>query len=253
MSTAAIALTRAHIQLAQGELNATLHWALEHKLTFEGQPNYFMYSDLLFLCRVMLESLQTRRNQYNPDNVLRILDWLEPCALKNGLVQRSIAIHALRAMTVHWQGKSQESMDLLAKALALAESEGYLRSLIDQGPLLYPLLGQLHMILGSQSTDTHWEKQAYLLPYLSRLLEACPFSKKSEEPAPGYGVLPEALSERELQLLRLVAEGRSNQEIAEQLVIAISTVKSHLNTIFSKMGVKNRTEAVARGRAQHLV
>jgi len=91
--------------------------------------------------------------------------------------------------------------------------------------------------------------------YARRLLEAFPDarSRAKDEGADLAPVVPgsslvEALSERELEVLRLIADGLSNQEIADQLVIAVSTVKTHVNRVFGKLGVESRTQAIARAR-----
>jgi LuxR family maltose regulon positive regulatory protein len=90
-----------------------------------------------------------------------------------------------------------------------------------------------------------------LLPYIDRLMAAFPqppFAETSKD-----GSLLEPLSERELDILRLIASGRSNQEIADILVIAISTVKSHINNLYSKLGTNRRTQAIAIARQQGLL
>jgi LuxR family maltose regulon positive regulatory protein len=89
------------------------------------------------------------------------------------------------------------------------------------------------------------------LAYLDRLLAA--FPSQTDPGTAGHGMLPESLSERELDILRLIATGRSNQEIAEILVIAISTVKSHINNLYGKLGTNRRTEAIAIAREQGLL
>ena len=87
--------------------------------------------------------------------------------------------------------------------------------------------------------------------YVSRLLTA--YGESAPATSPVAQALVEPLTERELEVLRLIAAGLSNQEIAHELVIALSTVKSHVNHVYGKLGVKSRTQAVARARELDLV
>jgi LuxR family maltose regulon positive regulatory protein len=82
--------------------------------------------------------------------------------------------------------------------------------------------------------------------YVSRLLAA--FGESPQTTSPAVQALVEPLTEREMEVLRLAADGLSNREIAQELVVAVSTVKSHINHLYGKLAVKNRTQAVARAR-----
>jgi LuxR family maltose regulon positive regulatory protein len=113
--------------------------------------------------------------------------------------------------------------------LSLAEPEGYIRSFVDEGE---PMAHLLRRALARGITPG----------YASRLLAAF-----GESP-PAAQALVEPLTARELEVLRLVAGGLSNREIAQQLVVAVSTVKSHINHLYGKLEVKNRTQAVARAQ-----
>jgi LuxR family maltose regulon positive regulatory protein len=123
----------------------------------------------------------------------------------------------------------------------LGEPEGYIRSFVDEGVPIEALLYQLRKR----------DRKSGPTPYLDTLLAA--FQQESEahvqvgEQTKAYQ-LPEPLSERELQVLQLLARGASNQEIAQGLVITIDTVKRHVSHIFSKLGVKNRVQAVRQAR-----
>jgi len=105
---------------------------------------------------------------------------------------------------------------------------------------------------------------SWLPAYVETLLAALPRTEgrglREESPAPGHSVhspqsslLIEPLSERELEVLRLIAQGHSNQQIAEALIVSVGTIKKHLNNIFGKLGVQSRTQAVARARALSLL
>jgi DNA-binding NarL/FixJ family response regulator len=125
----------------------------------------------------------------------------------------------------------------LAEALTLASPQGYVRVFADEGPPMRALLGQL--------VAAHRTEQAVArdvpLGYLGRLVRA--FERDAAPVVPG---LVEPLSLREVEVLRLLAAGRPNQQIAEELVVAPNTVKKHVTHILEKLGATNRTEATAR-------
>ena len=126
-------------------------------------------------------------------------------------------------------------MTALERALRLAEPEGYVRLFTDLGPGLARLLQEARA-------------RSVMPSYVAQLLRAFGGGTVSVE-----NVLPEPLSQRELEVLALVAAGLTNREIAERLSISPETVKKHTTAIYGKLGVKNRTEAAARARALDLL
>jgi LuxR family transcriptional regulator, maltose regulon positive regulatory protein len=142
---------------------------------------------------------------------------------------------------------SEEARTLadLGRALALAEPEGYVRTFVDLGA---PMATLLRRAASGGSSE-----------YAGRLLVA--FQQPSEHGASraasgsprAVELLPEPLSERELEVLRLVAAGKPNREISGQLFVSVDTVKKHLTHVFRKLGVSSRTQAVARARELGLV
>lgn len=144
-----------------------------------------------------------------------------------------------------WQGRGQhaQAVDVALRALALAAPEGFVRAFVDGGEPVRQLLALVLAALGRQPGHP----QAALAPYVRTLLAAFPAAPAA--PA----ALVEPLSARELDVLRLVAIGRSNQQVAQALVIGVGTIKTHLLNIYGKLGVHNRTEAVARARDLGLV
>ena len=140
-------------------------------------------------------------------------------------------------------------MAALAGALALAYPQGYVRVFADAGAPMATLLGRL---VAAQRTE---ENAASALPlaYLGRLARAVARDRAAAGPRGQAGTvmaagLAEPLSQRELEVLRLLASGKPNQQIAEELVVALNTVKKHVGHILSKLGAINRTEATARAR-----
>ncbi|MCL4562704.1 MAG: LuxR C-terminal-related transcriptional regulator [Chloroflexi bacterium] len=169
-------------------------------------------------------------------------------SLANGLTNRMIELSLLEALAGQAGGDDQRTWKALERALVAAQPEGYLR-IFDQGLALTQLLVQAAN--GGLCRD-----------YIGRILAAIgsPQAIASENlgtaprlsQASGLGIA-ESLSERELEVLRLMAQGDTNQAIAEQLVITVGTVKSHINHILGKLDSHNRTEAVARARRLGLV
>jgi LuxR family maltose regulon positive regulatory protein len=126
----------------------------------------------------------------------------------------------------------------LERALSLAEPEGYVRTFVDEGE---PMAQLLRRALS----------QGIAPEYAARLLDA--FGEPAAPLPPAAQPLIEPLTDRELEVLRLIAAGLSNREIAHQLVVAVSTVKTHINHIYGKLDAKSRTHAVAQARALDLL
>ena len=144
----------------------------------------------------------------------------------------------LQAAAQQVQGDREEAVRLLADALALAEPAGFVRLFVDEGPPLAQVVAEAAV--------------AGIMPdYAARLLAAFGAEERLTEDTPHRRAaqpLIEPLSERELEVLQLIAQGLSNQEIGERLFLALDTVKGHNRRIFDKLAVQRRTEAVARAR-----
>ncbi len=158
-----------------------------------------------------------------------------------GLSNRLIELSLLEAQAWRAAGEEQRAWPTLERALAAAEPAGYVR-IFDQGPALAHLLAEA-------------ARRGLFKEYLGRILGAIglPEAPRPDRAAPGGTSYVESLSERELEVLRLIAQGATNQEIASKLVITVGTVKSHINHVLDKLGAHNRTEAVARARAMGLL
>ena len=139
--------------------------------------------------------------------------------------RKIITIHLLNAILSNMQGSENQSSSHLESALTIAAPQNYYRAFLDEGPSLLSMLPKVRpaaphfidQLLGTATEPDHQTAQV------------------------------EPLTARELELLRLVARGLSNREIADVLFVTLGTVKKHLNNIFGKLDVKNRTLAVARG------
>jgi LuxR family maltose regulon positive regulatory protein len=159
-------------------------------------------------------------------------------AQTHGLANRLIELSLLEAQAWRAQGADRRAWDALERALVAAQREGYI-SIFDQGPALTRLL--------LEAAQRGISKE-----YIERILASIGQPEGSAA-RPAQMSYAESLSQRQLEVLRLVAQGASNQEIAEQLVITVGTVKSHINHILRKLDAHNRTEAVARARGLGLL
>ena len=137
----------------------------------------------------------------------------------------------LQALSLQAQGNTDEALRHLGDALALAQPGGFVRIFVDEGPRMASLLAEA-------------ATKGIMPDYTARLQTAF----EAENPKSEVATDPNQLSRRELEVLRLVAQGLSNQEISERLFVSLSTVKGHNLRIFEKLQVKRRTEAIARAR-----
>ena len=168
---------------------------------------------------------------------------LGQAALANEWGYGLIAIRALQAAMAETQ---EEALNFLAEALQLAEGGGFVRSFVEAGEQLVPLLREVI-------------RRGIAPEYAGRILTVT--TEKAEKTDAGSGKsetidqssLIEPLSERELEVLRLVTEGKSNSEIADQLVISLGTAKTHVHNLCGKLGVRNRTEAALKAKELRLV
>ena len=163
-----------------------------------------------------------------------------------------LEILVLLAMALQAHGDELLAVERLSQALSLAEPEGYIRLFIDEGAPMAHLLAQKHRRPpADQAGSTRYPE--HLLALLGRVYDED--EPHSAAVVPGSGVYSsgEPLSVRELEVLRLIAAGFSNREIADRLVIAVSTVKWYVNAIYSKLQVESRTKAIARARELNIV
>jgi LuxR family maltose regulon positive regulatory protein len=185
---------------------------------------------------------------------LALLERMLQAATASGRGGSRVGILVLQALAYEALDNTAEALALLTQALTIAEGQDYIRTVTDAGPPIAALLVKLHRAWRRRSAQ-----QDVMLTYVKRLLLA--LHQHDDSPtAIAVAVTPgrmgepliepliEPLTERERDVLRLLAAGRSNQEIAQQLVIALSTVKAHIHNIYGKLAVRGRTRAVATAR-----
>ncbi len=206
--------------LQQGDLAAAAHLAQAHDLP-------------LTQARVHLA-------QGDPSAALAVLEPYRLRVEERAWADEQLKTMILRALAVHAQGEKARAVELLGEALAMAELNGFVRIFIDEGAPMARLLFEAL-------------SQGVRPAYVRQLLAALPADEPGISAAATTSAtgsrLAEPLSRRELEVLPLLAEGLTNQEIAARLYLSLHTVKSHARTIYAKLGVSSRTQAVARGRA----
>src|SRR5829696_666431 len=180
------------------------------------------------------------------DEALRLLEELRQSSEAAGRTGKQIEILTLQTLTLWERSKREQAVGVLTRALALAEPEGYVRTFVDEGAAMGDLLSTA---LEARQRG-HLDATRIPARYLAKLLAIL----AQESAAPGVGErLSEPLSERELEVLALVASGKSNVEIASSLFISLSTVKTHINNLYRKLGARSRTQAIARARDLDLI
>jgi LuxR family transcriptional regulator, maltose regulon positive regulatory protein len=234
---------RARLALAHGDRAAAARWTDERGLSADDQPSYPREPEYLVLARVLLA-------QQAPQRALGLLERLHALAAAQARAGSVIEVLALQALALAAAGDHERALAALAEALRLAAPEGYLRVFLDEGAPMAALLGRL-------ATNPAKARAVTATPlaraHLDRLIQA--FARHGlpvlARPRPGGAMAPglvEPLSARELEVLGLLADGRSNQGIASELVISLDTVKRHVSHVLDKLGAANRTQAVGRAR-----
>ena len=176
--------------------------------------------------------------QGDPSAALAVLSpWREQVEAK-GWQDERLKVMVLQALALKADGDNDQAVHLLGDALALAEPGGFIRLFVDEG------LPMAHLLSAAAARGIKQD-------YTEKLLSICEAEKAKRadilSPPPAQPLI-EPLSQRELEVLHLMAQGLSNQEMCERLFLALDTVKGHNRKIFSKLQVQRRTEAVARAR-----
>jgi LuxR family maltose regulon positive regulatory protein len=236
--TMAAALS-ASLQLAQDDLEAATAWAENSGLSpDDGEVDHPGWREVEYLTLARVLDAQGRQAE-----AMSLLDRLLQSAQVEGRDGSAVGILILRALFEQAQDNKARAFERLEYALTLAEPEVYVRIFVDEGEPMRLLLRDYQAFFKKKMSDGVDSNSLRLLSYTDKLLAA--FSQPPPEVIKEQDTLPEPLSERELDILRLIATGRTNQEIAEILVIALSTVKSHINNLYGKLGTNRRTEAIA--------
>lgn len=220
------------LNLALGNETAVFHWLAEAELAPIDEKPASTFVQLT-KARVMLYQGETQANEKVLLQARAIVDSLLETAVAANHLGKRLDMLVLQALILAALNESEASFVPLKQALMMAEHEGYRRIFLDEGQpmarLLYSLIQQ----------DSKAQYAAQLLAEFPEEPQATPDPQAA---------LVEPLSMRELEVLHLIAEGMSNKEIATSLYLSVGTVKVHSRNIYGKLGVRNRTQAVARAQ-----
>jgi len=228
-----VATYQARLWLAQGDVASAAQWAQEQGLRADGKLCYQREVDYLTLTRLLIA-------QGNASEAAGLLQRLLEAAEAGGRTSRVIEILMLQALALQAGHDTNQAMDTLERALTLAQPGGFIRIFVDEGPPMARLLYEA-------------ATRGIAPEYTRRLLAAFAMAEPeqadpSKTQAPKSEII-EPLSERELEVLQLIAAGLTNPEIASRLFLALNTVKAHTRNIYGKLGIHSRTQAVARACA----
>ena len=243
---------RAHLALLQGDLAFAQEWATRTGVRIGQELPYGHFTAYLTLARVWIMQARVAPPPLLLSDALHLLDRLSLAADVDGRKGDVLHVLVLRTMALQAGGNQAAALGVLEQALRLAEPEGYVRVFVDEAA---PMAALLEQVAGHTSP---------IASYAATLLATFPGTPPAQSPTalPAVGptanhqparLLDEPLSVRELEILGLIASGHSNQAIADTLIVAVSTVKKHVNNIFGKLEVQSRTQAVVRARALNLL
>jgi LuxR family maltose regulon positive regulatory protein len=233
------------VWIAQGNLTAAWRWAQASGLNPADPPVSFLYEiDYLTLARLLI-------SEGNLGDAESLLLRLYRAAASAGRGGSLIEILILQSITFAAQERTKEALPLLVQALGLAEPEGFMRIFLDEGDPMRELIHFWRVEVGRNINLTN--EQTRLIAYSDKLLAAfstdllqSPNTKAQANPMAHQSALVDPLSARELEVLHLIAEGLSNDAIAQKLFLSTGTVKVHLKHIYGKLDVNSRTQAIAR-------
>ena len=237
-----VAALKTRVWLAQDRLTEALGWARERRLSVDDDLSYMCEFEHVTLARVLMARYKSELEEHDIHKAIGLLERLLRAAEEGGRVGSVIEILALQALAQQAQGNIPQALAPLERALTLAEPEGYVRMFVDEGQAMRGLLR--HATAGGIASS-----------YTRRLLSAFdePAQPVSTPAQAAAADLAEPLTAREVEILRLIAAGMRNQEIADHLFISLSTVKRHIANAYGKLGVSHRTEAVALANELNLL
>ena len=236
-----IAAWKTQVWVRQGRLREAFTWVREQGLSVDEDLSYLREFEHLTLARVLIAQYRRDGIDHSIGGALQLLNRLLKAAEDGGRAGSAIEILILQALAHEAQGDIPSALMPLKQALALAAPQKYVRIFVAEGT---PMAHLLYEALAENIEAT----------YTRSLLAAFPDKEPHKIDAQkGQAELIEPLSERELEVLQLIAEGLTNQEIADRLYLSLHTIKIHARNVYAKLGVKNRTQATAKGKALGLL
>jgi LuxR family maltose regulon positive regulatory protein len=267
-----IAALVTRVWLAQGRLGEALDWAREQGLSAQDELSYLREFEHITLAKVLLARFKSTREERSVRESIGLLERLLQAAEAGERTGSVIEILILQALAHHIQGDIVAALMPLSRALTLAEPEGYLRLFVDEGPPMKLQIADCRLQIARGAQDENNWHIGKLLAYIDKLLAAFPErDKETRRPggteidrasvspvsqSPGLPVsqpLTEPLSQRELDVLRLLGTDLSGPDIARELMVSLNTLRTHTKNIYDKLGVNNRRAAVHRAEELKLL
>jgi len=213
----------AHLWITQGNAEKAASFLQENNININNDISYLQEPAYLVLMRLLLS-----QGDYDAARVLseRLLQKAEATNRMGQIIEVLI----LQALALQGKPNMDQALAVLTRALSLAQPEGYVRAFLDEGAPMTKLLHQAR---------TRGIASRYIAEIISEMAETIGSVQPSSQQ------LIEPLTTRELEVMKLIEAGRSNQEIAARLVISVATVKRHISNIYVKLGAKSRTQAVS--------
>ncbi len=238
-----VAALRARVWALQGALGEALGWVRERGLSATDDLSYLHEFEHITLARVLLASDSSGRGEGSLHEATRLLERLLRAAEEGERAGSVIEILVLQAVAHQMQGDLRAAVASLQRALTLAEPEGYFRVFVDEGLLMVSLLKAV-------ARAAHGEETRTAPSYVRRILAA--INKTGDSPPSNLGLI-EPLSERELDVLRLLGTDLDGPDIARELFVSLNTMRTHTRKVYAKLGVNNRRAAVRRAQELDLL
>ena len=236
---------RVRLWLSTNRLDKAIRWVESSDLQIDSEINYHHDIHHLNLARVLVANLMTSPPELAIPEVSGLLDRLYTAAEQVGWIHHKIKILVLKALVYQYNQQIDLSMDTLSQALCLAKSAGYIRVFIDEGMALEQLFQAL---LNSQ-----WMKTRLLAQNAAYVRKVNKAFKKESTLHPSRSVLADPLTQREMDILVLLATSKTVPEIAADLFVTSNTVRSHIKHIYSKLDVHRRLGAVQKAHDLNLI
>ncbi|MBI5962316.1 MAG: tetratricopeptide repeat protein [Chloroflexi bacterium] len=242
---------KARVYLRQGRLSEALAWARERSLSVDDDLSYLDEFVHVTLARILIAPHQNDLLAGSIHQAFALLERLLQAAEAGRRMGSVIEILVVQALAFQAKGNGSQALALLERALALAEPEGYVRIFVDEGEAMRLLIADFRLKINKLSPqDAH-----PLCGYVERLLAAFPQPREANPKSEIQNLkseIIEPLSERELEVLRLLRTELNGPEIASKLIVSLNTLRTHTKNIFNKLGVNNRRAAVRRAEELNL-
>jgi LuxR family maltose regulon positive regulatory protein len=234
-----VAAYQARIWIEMGRTDLWNQWIEERGISIQDKLSCRLEPEHVVLARMLV--LQDK-----PEEADRFLERLISKAQEGQRITSVIEMRLVRAKALYAMAKIDESLQELKQALAQAESAGFIHVFLQEGKMITRLIAK---ILEDQKQVKSEQELPVSEQFINKILSAFDKAKSPSQAADFH----ESLSEREIEVLKLIAAGFSNQQIADKLFVSLNTVRTHTKNINSKLDVHSRTQAVAKGKKRGLI